>query len=58
MRRVKTVLIGWHKCKASPDEIVGLLSVQGFALKKSFTRTKLQELLSFLKNKMKALVQH
>jgi FkbM family methyltransferase len=34
MRRVKTVLIEWHKCKVSLDEIVGLLSVQGFALKK------------------------
>jgi hypothetical protein len=34
MRRVKTFLIEWHKCKVSLDEIVGLLSVQGFALKK------------------------
>jgi FkbM family methyltransferase len=49
MRRVKTVLIEWHKGKVSLDEISGLLSVQGFALKKILHQNEVAGTAIFIK---------
>jgi len=54
MRRVKTVLLEWHKCKVSLDEIVGLLSPQGFALKKILYQNEAAGTAIFVKNTVDA----
>ncbi|MGH7941114.1 MAG: FkbM family methyltransferase, partial [Limisphaerales bacterium] len=50
MRRVRTILIEWHKRTVGLEEITGLLSVQGFALKKILHQDDILGTAMFIRN--------